>query len=196
MELSTLLQFTRFTHNFQQVKRSIYATGEDRMENDAEHSYQLALVAWYIISAKKIDLNIDLVIKYAIAHDLVETYAGDTPNFGAGVEMKKDKAVREAQALERLHSEFPECKEIFDLIEQYEERKDNESKFVYALDKLISPLNIYLDQGASWFKNNVTIEEMIGNKRPRISEDDQILKLFDQLVDRLRKDEDKLFPKK
>ena len=196
MELDQLLSFIKFTHAFQQVKRSIYATGEDRLENDAEHSFQLALVAWYLISSKKIDLDINLVIKYTIAHDLVEAYAGDTPNFGAGVEMKKDKVIREEQALERLQSEFPECKEIFDLIEHYEERKDNESKFVYALDKLISPLNIYLDQGASWFKNNVTIEEMIDNKRVRISEDEQILNLFDQLVNRLRKEEDKLFPKK
>ena len=196
MEIESLLNFIKFTHSFQQTKRSIYATGEDRMENDAEHSFQLALVAWYIVSSKKLNFNIDLVIKYALVHDLVEVYAGDTPNFGEGVEMKKDKAVREAQALERLHSEFPECKEILDLIELYEERNDNESKFIYALDKLISPLNIYLDQGASWFKNNVTIEEMIDNKRPRISEDEKILNLFDQLVERLHKEEDILFPKK
>ncbi len=194
MELEKLLNFLKLSHAFQQIKRSIYATGEDRLENDAEHSYQLALVSWYLISSKKLDINVDLVIKYALCHDLVEAYAGDTPNFGIGIEMKKDKVEREKIALERLHFEFPEFEEIFHLIERYEERNDKESKFVYALDKLISSMNIYADKGRSWFKNNVSLEEMILNKRHRISEDSQLLMLFDEFVNLVRKDEVTLFP--
>lgn len=195
MELTHLLQFIRFTHSFQQVKRSIYATGEDRLENDAEHSFQLALVGWYIISAKKLDLNIDLVIKYAIVHDLVETYAGDTPNFGKGVELKATKVAREKEAMERIKSEFPEFSDLGLYIEQYENHADPESHFVSSLDKFLSSTNIYLDMGRSWFKNNMSIEEMIHNKRPRIH-DETILTLWDEMVAQARTEETILFPKK
>ena len=195
MEIDSLLNFIKLTHSFQQTKRSIYATGEDRMENDAEHSYQLALVAWYIISAKKLDLDIDLVIKYAIAHDLVEVYAGDTPNFGHGVEMKEDKAVREHEAMQKIGSEFPEFEDLIVHIEKYEKRADKESQFIYSLDKFLSSTNIYIDKGRSWFKNNVTLQEMIDNKRHRVI-DENILKLWDNMVDLARKEESTLFPKK
>lgn len=195
MEIDSLLNFIKFTHFFQQTKRSIYATGEDRLENDTEHSYQLALVGWYIISSKKLDLNIDLVIRYAIAHDLVEVYAGDTPNFGEGVEMKGDKALREQEALRKIASEFSEFSDLVSYIEQYEKKEDKESRFVYSLDKFLSSTNIYLDRGRSWFKNNVTLQEMIDNKRPRIV-DENIVKLWDNMVDLARKEEDILFPKK
>ena len=142
MNLEQLLNFLKLNHAFQQTKRSIYATGEDRLENDAEHSYQLALVAWYLISSHKLDLDSDKAVKYALCHELVEVYAGDTPNFGEGVEMKSDKVDREKNALQRLRSEFSEFEELFETIEHYEKRDDAESKFVYALDKLISSMNI------------------------------------------------------
>lgn len=195
MEFNSLLNFIKLTHSFQQTKRSIYATSEDRLENDAEHSYQLALVAWYIISAKKLDLDVDLVLKYAITHDLVEVYAGDTPNFGHGVEMKEDKASREEEAMQRIKKEFPEFSDLTDYIHRYEKREDEESKFVYSLDKFLSSTNIYIDRGRSWFKNDVSLPEMIENKRPRII-DDTILELWDQMVDGASKEEAVLFPKK
>ncbi len=195
MDFDSLLKFITLTHEFQRTKRSIYATGEDRLEHDAEHSYQLGMVAWYLVSSQKLTLNIDRVIKYALVHDLVEVYAGDTPNFGKGVELKADKSKREEEALEKLQKDFPQATDMFELITRYEKRDDAESRFVYALDKFLSSANIYLDEGRSWFKNNVTLQEMIDNKRHRVI-DEHVLVLFDKLVEKARNNEDNLFPKK
>jgi putative hydrolase of HD superfamily len=78
MTIKNILNFVDFTIKFNQLKRTIFATGEDRLENDSEHSFQLAMVSWYIISTKRLKYNIDKVIQYALVHDLVEIYAGDT----------------------------------------------------------------------------------------------------------------------
>ena len=47
--LESSLNFTKFMVALQKVERAIYIPGEDRKENDAEHSYQLAMLAWYLI---------------------------------------------------------------------------------------------------------------------------------------------------
>jgi len=147
MELEQIFKFIKLTHDFQKVERTIFVAGTNRNENDVEHSYQLALVAWYIISTYKLSLNIDLAIKYGLLHDLVEVYAGDTYIFDKDQSVIDSKVEREYKALERLKDEFPEFSEMTDLIVQYEKREDEESKFIYALDKVVAPINIYLDGG-------------------------------------------------
>ncbi len=63
MGIQDILQFVKLTHEFQKVERMVYINGEDRRENDVEHSYQLAMVAWYIIDSKKLSLDQNLIIK-------------------------------------------------------------------------------------------------------------------------------------
>lgn len=192
-DLQNLIEFTKFTHKFQQVIRTILATGEDRNENDAEHSFQLALIAWYIINSKGLGYDLEKVIKYAIAHDLVETYAGDTYFHTKDKDSKENKKEREAKAARRIVTEFPEFKELHEIIEAYEEKSDDEAKFIYALDKIIPVINIYIDNGKSWHKHNVSLE-MIRTKDKKISENSDIEKLWQELVKLLNENKDNLFP--
>jgi putative hydrolase of HD superfamily len=192
-DLQNLIEFTKFTHKFQQVIRTILATGEDRNENDAEHSFQLALIAWYVINSMGLDYDLEKVIKYAIAHDLVETYAGDTYFHTKDKESIDNKQEREAEAAKRIAIEFPEFKELHEVIQAYEEKSDKEVKFIYALDKMIPVMNIYIDKGKSWHKHNVSLE-MIRTKDKKISENSDIEKLWQELVILLNKDKYNLFP--
>lgn len=191
--LNNLLKFTSFTHKFQQVKRIIFVTGEDRLENDSEHSFQLALLGWYIISSSKLDLNIDLVIKYSLVHDLVETYAGDTYFHTTDRKERDSKVDREAEAAKRIQEEFPDFDDLHTLIQDYESKSNPEAKFVYALDKLIPVLNIYLDNGRSWHEHKVTLK-MARTKDEKIAVSPEVTKLWKELVKLLEKDEDTLFP--
>jgi putative hydrolases of HD superfamily len=195
MNLKTLIPFVQLTLKFQQTKRSIYAVDENRLENDAEHSYQIGIVAWYLNNMHKLELNTELLIKYALVHDLVEVYAGDTPNFGEGAEeMKKTKHERETQAMLRLREEFSSFEEMNTLIDRYEKLEDKESRFVYILDKFLGPLNVYLDKGRSWHKNKVTLKKLIENKEGRIMKDPVIFEYFKELSAILREEEQTLFP--
>lgn len=168
MDIQNLLDFTAFLHLFQKVERTIYATGTDRNENDAEHSYQLAMIAWYVNHTNEFGLNDEKLIKYALAHDLVETYAGDTYFHTTDTELKESKAQREHDALVRIKNKFGDFAELTTYIAQYEERADPESRFIYALDKILPVINIYLDKGRSWQRDKVTYE-MIRTKDEKVA---------------------------
>jgi len=189
MKSNDLLKFIEFTHKFQQVKRRLFVNHESRDENDVEHSFQLAFLGWYIISSQKLSYSVDLVIKYSMVHDLVEIYAGDT-YFESGKDLQDTKEERERKALQQIKAEFSEFTEMTDLITKYEERKDKESEFVYALDKMIPVLNIYLDKGRSWKRDKVTFE-MIRNKDNKININNDVMKIwldFMKLVEEEKKD--------
>ncbi|OGY10895.1 MAG: hypothetical protein A3E16_03240 [Candidatus Blackburnbacteria bacterium RIFCSPHIGHO2_12_FULL_44_25] len=182
--LDELLRFVELTHRFQQVRRAILVKDENRPENDLEHTGQLALLTWYIINSQRLPLNTELALKYALAHDLVEAYAQDTSAYDeAG---RQTKEAREAEASSRLMTEFPEFPELHTLISQYEARKDPESRFVYALDKLLGPLNIYLDNGRSWKTEGVTLEMLLTYKAPRIAISPEIQPYFETLIEVLK----------
>jgi len=190
MKLPSILKFIGLTHGIQQVRRTILVNGEERNENDVEHQYQLAMLAWYIIDTEHILLDRGLAMQYALVHDIVEVYAGDTYFLNPDIE---DKVRREAAAAEQLKSEFPEFTDLHILIDGYERRKDPESRFIYALDKLLPVLNIYLDQGRTWKSYGVTEDMLLGNKREKIAASPEVNIYFEELIVRLREEEPDLF---
>ena len=129
MNLENLFKCVKLTHGLQQVKRSIFTAGEDRRENDAEHQYQLAMTAWYVIVTEKLPFDVDKVLKYCLVHDMVEVYAGDAHFYGD----RNGKEERERQAAIRLRKEFSEIPEWHQLIEDYEKKIDKECLFIYFL---------------------------------------------------------------
>jgi putative hydrolases of HD superfamily len=193
MKLETLLEFAEMLNAFRRVERVIYVNGTDRMENDSEHSYHLAMFAWYIVSSEKLSLDLDLILKYALVHDLVEVYAGDTYVFSRDKEHLDSKIGREREALVRLKKEFPLCNEIFSLVERYEKHDDRESRFVYALDKLQPVIQIYLDGGRIWKENNVTFQMFLERKKDKIALSPEIKPYFEELTVFFKEKEKKLF---
>jgi putative hydrolase of HD superfamily len=188
-----LLDFTDFLHRFQQVKRQMRVRFEDRLENDAEHSYQLAMTAFYIIDTNKLDLDLGLVLKYALIHDLVEVYAGDTNTFTKDQSLVDNKQDRELDARKKIAEEFSEFEMLISLIEKYESKEDQESNFIYALDKIITILTNYLDEGRNWKLDGISLKDLIENKQHKVSKNKIIEKYFWDLVDLVEKDEDRLF---
>lgn len=195
MTLKKLLKFVEFTHKFQQVRRVLLVNGEERQENDAEHSYQLALVAWYLVDSKKLKLDLEKVIRYAIVHDLVEVYAGDTYFFTTDQDLKNSKKTRETEAAKKIAEEFSEISGINQIIFDYEEKIDEESKFVYALDKILPVMNIFLDGGRSWRKEKVDLE-MLRTKDEKVKSSPVIEGIWWDLVSELEKNKNNLFGEK
>lgn len=60
--LSLLLDFTKFTHEIRNVKRSMWVKDGEVLENDSEHSFQLAMIAMYIIQENKLPLELDCTL--------------------------------------------------------------------------------------------------------------------------------------
>jgi putative hydrolase of HD superfamily len=188
-----LIDFIQFTHEFREVIRVARAPYADRYENDAEHSYQLAMVAWYLIETDGLNLNRELCFMYALAHDLVEVYAGDTYTFDTNQNNHLNKKDREKKALLKIKKRFPKFKLMVRIIEKYESKKDKESKFIYALDKLIPPIQIFLEKGKLWNERKISLEKIIDNKSKKISISKTIDVYWQELLRELIKDNKKLF---
>lgn len=193
--LNNLLDFIKFTHEFREVVRVARSPNSKRFENDSEHSYQLVMVAWYIIESDKLKLNKERCFMYALAHDLVEVYAGDTYIFDKNQANHESKKQREKEALSKIKKRFPNFKTLVEVIENYEKKKDKESKFIYALDKLIPPVQIYMENGNLWQEKGVSFDQLMENKMAKIAISPEIDKYWKALVKILDKNKSKLFPK-
>lgn len=190
--LESLSDIVALTHRFQQVRRLIYATGEDRFENDVEHSFQLAFIGWYLIEKEGLKLNKEKVLLYALCHDIVEVYAGDASFYRTNEEEQR-KAALEREGLEKLAKDYADFPALAETIHTYEKRSDEESKFIYALDKLLPLINIKLDKGRSWHLLKLSVEQLYEAKNHKIAEDPCVHEYFVLVIELLRKNP-QLFP--
>jgi putative hydrolase of HD superfamily len=117
-------------------------------ESDTDHTVMLALVACALAPMVDAGLDVGLVAQYALVHDLVEAYAGDTNTLRAlNPAGKADKRRREQAALERITAEFATLPWLPQRIGEYESRRSPEARYVWALDKLM-PKVTHLLNGA------------------------------------------------
>ncbi len=171
--LKRILAFSDILHRYQTVERILPIPYVNRLETDVEHSYVLTMLAWYIMETEKLPLDHGKVLKYALAHDLIEVYAGDTATVGKQ-ENKKSVATkkrREKAAQEKLKRIVPEFKELHAFIEGYEHRKDPEARFVYALDKIAPQFvtTLYKDKGRALYKKRrITLQILDDYKKEKV----------------------------
>lgn len=92
------------------------------------------------------------------------------------------KEKREKEAAILLKQKIPEFSELHELIENYEKRSDQESKFVYVVDKLLPTLSIYLDEGCAWKTHSITPEMIIKKNKTKLKNFPELIKYFDVLI--------------
>ena len=190
-EADKALAFMRLLHAFQSVERVAHAPDQIRRENDVEHSYLLAMMSWYLIDSLRLEFNKGAVLQYALAHDLVETYAGDT--YIWDTEALKTKHAREEKARMQIESEFPEFPDLHAMIQRYEKQGDEESTFVRAVDKLLPVLTNYLQDGRTWKEMAVPHDDLYANKREKIGNQQEVRELLEQMIEIIGDDWQKYF---
>jgi putative hydrolases of HD superfamily len=184
--LEPLFAFSRFLTKLGKIERAYPIPGTDRPENDVEHSYHLAMLAWYLVTSQKLDLDLHKVLRYALAHDLVEVYAGDTYVYSTDAEHIASKVAREAEAARKIVQEFPEISDMHEALHAYETKADRGARFVYALDKVVPILLIREDGGKMWREKKVTLDMLISNKAPKVAFSPEVEPYFNELVSLLR----------
>ena len=185
-ELQSLINFLQLINKFKNLKRTIYVGNSDpkRFENDAEHTYELAICAWYLIESNKLDLNIDKVLKYALVHDLPEIYAGDFDPylFADKANYEEMKAKGEKIALDKLQDEFSDVPNLFNYLKTYEQKADPESRFIYVLDKLLSHLNVTEVNYETHADCGISQESILKTRETKMLKDEFCLSLFDEML--------------
>ena len=160
--LDRQIQFITEIDKSKQVFRQNVVIGTKRNENDAEHAWHLAVMAFLLFEyAKDSDLDVLKVMKMAVVHDLVEIDAGDT--FCYDEKGCEDKEAREQRAADRLFNILPEdqAKEIMALWHEFDAEETPEARFAASLDRL-QPLILNCNtEGHTWKKPGVTSEKVL-----------------------------------
>lgn len=191
--LEKLIAFTNLLEEFRKVERVLHVPRQERYENDTEHSYNLAMMAWYIVSSTTNNLDQNKVLRYALVHDFLEVYAGDTYIYSEDAVHLASKHARETSAIAKLRETLTEFHDLHATIDAYEARNDAESRFVYALDKIEPIIHLYLDNGRTWKEEKVTFQMLYENKKDKVALSPEIKPYFDELVTLLKSKEKELF---
>lgn len=156
------IEFLKEVDRLKSVIRRAYVLGGKRFENDAEHSWHVALMAvLFIDSAAAPDIDLLRVVKMLLVHDLVEIDAGDTYAFDA--EGHLDKLEREQIAAERIFSLLPDelGNELRSLWEEFDLGETADAAYALSLDRLHPMLLNYFAQGKSWKENGLVPAQVL-----------------------------------
>ena len=167
--LTRQLDFLVQMDALKQVFRQTLLIGDRRPENDAEHSWHLALMAVILQEHAAVEVDITRVLTMHLIHDLVEIHAGDT--FAYDEAGHEDKEERERAAADRIFVLLPDDQgqEMRALWDEFEERVTPESRYAAALDRLQPLLLNYHTDGAAWVKHGIRHEQVI-ERNAHISE--------------------------
>jgi 5'-deoxynucleotidase YfbR-like HD superfamily hydrolase len=139
--------------------------------------------------APQIDKTLDVgkIAQFATVHDLAEVHAGDTSNFASEAE-KATKEERERLALAKMHKELQAFPWICQTIEAYERQDTAEARFVKSVDKLITLLIDYLEEGEFYKENQITLEhwkKQLQAHRKKASSHEAAYAYYEQMWDLL-----------
>ncbi len=159
------------------ITRQTYLSDGKRKENDAEHSWHLALMAVLLqeYSNQKVDLA--KVITMVLIHDIVEIDAGDTYAYDA--EGNKSKRRREEKAADRLFGMLPEDqgRKFRELWEEFEAYETSEAKFAHVCDN-VQPLMLNnATDGLAWREHQVKKSQVL-NRNRRVGEGSEIMRAY------------------
>jgi putative hydrolase of HD superfamily len=161
---STLEQQIRFILEIDKLKsviRRTYIPGTSRKENDAEHSWHLAVMAMVLSEYANEKIDINQVIKMVLIHDIVEIKAGDTFCYDTAGAAKK--AEKEKTAAQEIYGLLPREQQLSFLQtwEEFEKGKSAEAKFARALDRLMPMLHNYFTEGKAWQEHGITKSQVV-----------------------------------
>jgi putative hydrolases of HD superfamily len=133
-------------------------------ESDATHTVMLGWIAPGLAHRLYPDeLDAGLVAQYALVHDMVEVYAGDTPTLRIGAHGRRAKARREHAAARRIAAELGEALPwVAELLTRYERQVEPEARFTRAADKILPMLVHCLDGAHGLIEENISPAELRG----------------------------------
>ena len=164
--LDKLLKFTAEIDKMTSVLRRTVLLDKSRRENDAEHSWHIAVMALMFEEYYDGKVNIGRVVSMCVVHDLVEIYAGDTFAFDKKGNM--DKNERESKAADRLFSQLPEDigSMIRSLWEEFDAMETDDAIYAACMDRIQPLLHNTLTDGHTWVLGNATREDIEKREEP------------------------------
>ena len=154
------LAFSLEIDKVKNVFRQTHLSNSGRNENDAEHSWHMAIMAYLFREYANENIHITKVMLMCLIHDIVKIDAGDTYAYDAeGLQTQK---AREDAAKERIFSILPEEQktEFLALFDEFEAYETAESKFAHAMDNFQPLILNNSNNGGDWKEHKVTAEQV------------------------------------
>jgi putative hydrolase of HD superfamily len=146
------------------ILRETRVVFKERLENDAEHSWHLAMMvmvlAEYANTEQNYQLDIKKVLQLTLLHDVVEIDAGDVFSYANFDPAEKHR--KECLAADRLFNLLPSDQALYirSLWDEYELQNSIEAKFARTIDRLQPFLLNYFTDGYTWRKYNITVDKV------------------------------------
>lgn len=170
------------------IFRQTHLSGNGRRENDAEHAWHMAIMAYLLREYANKEVDLLKVILMCLIHDIVEIDAGDT--YAYDEEGLKTQKAREDAAKERIFSILPEEQkvELIALFDEFEEYQSAEACFAHALDNLQPLILNDSNNGGDWVEHQVNAAQVYKRQNKTRLGSEKLFQVSDRIIqDNIRK---------
>lgn len=164
------------------ILRQTHLSGNGRNENDAEHAWHMAIMAYLLREYSNEEVDIAKVMLMCLIHDIVEIDAGDT--YAYDEEGMKTQKARENAAKDRIFSLLPEDQkaELTALFDEFEEYRTPEAKYAHAMDNLQPLILNNSNDGGDWKEHGVSAETVYGRHKKTALGSEILYEITDQIL--------------
>ena len=166
------------------ILRQTHLSHHGRRENDAEHAWHMAIMAYLLQEYANQEVDIGRVMILCLIHDIVEIEAGDT--YAYDEEAKKTQAERERKAAEHLFAMLPEdqCRMMHELFDEFEHGDTPEARFARAMDNFQPLLLNDANQGESWMEHDIARSSIDERQKKTADGSKQLYEVIESILDR------------
>lgn len=164
------------------IFRQTHLSNHGRNENDAEHSWHMAIMSYFLQEYSNEKVDIARVMIMCLIHDIVEIDAGDTYAYDSeGIKTQKS---REKLAKERIFSLLPadQKKEFVSIFDEFEENQTPEAKFAHAMDNFQPLILNNSNDGGDWREHNVTAKQVYGRQSKTKAGSKKLFEITDMIL--------------
>ena len=164
------------------ITRQTHLSGHGRNENDAEHAWHMAIMAYLLREYANENVDIGRVMLMCLIHDVVEIDAGDTYAYDEkGLSTQKE---REDAAKERIYSLLQEDqkKELIALFDEFEAYETPESKFAHTMDNLQPLMLNHSNDGNDWKEHQVNESQVYARQEKSRLGSEKLFQVIDDII--------------
>ncbi|MEO6684519.1 MAG: HD domain-containing protein [Dyadobacter sp.] len=164
-DLLKQIEFIKEIDKLKYIQRRTKLFNSDRNENDAEHSWHLAIMAIILSKHSNVEIDVLKVVKMVLIHDIVEIDAGDT--FLYDTTKNHTNTDEESLAAKRIFGLLPDEQrdELIAVWEEFETGETAEAKFAKTMDRLEPLLQNVSNNGGTWKEYNVDYQKVYDKKK-------------------------------
>lgn len=180
--LKKQLDFSLEIDKTKNIFRQTHLSGHGRNENDAEHAWHMAIMAYLLKEYSNETIDFTKVIIMCLIHDIVEIDAGDT--YAYDTVAKETQKSREDAAKKRIFSLLPEdqMQDLLNLFDEFEACKTPEAKFAHAMDNFQPLMLNNSNNGEDWRTHTVTASQVYGRHNNTKPGSEKLFEVTDQII--------------